>query len=264
VQELTEKYRNGSLCILCWHEVPPTADEPVTFKPAQGSTNTGNLHFVQGHLTEAQYKELLTPGTELHQRWCAQVDALVPYFKKLEQARVPVLWRPFHEMNGQWFWWGGRRGEYGSAALYKMMFERLAKHHQLKNLIWVWNVDRPEGSSLKFADCWPGPEYVDVVTMDNYKEFKKSYYDDLLKLANGKPVALAEVGGNLSLPVLQSQPKWAWWMVWSGFGLRGNETNRMQAIVNAPQSWSLNESEYRQAIAPIRQASGLSTEVAAP
>ena len=145
-----------------------------------------------------------------------------------------------------------------------MMYERLVKHHQIKNLIWVWNVDRPEGSSLKFADCWPGPEYVDVVTMDNYKEFKKSYYDDLVKLANGKPVALAEVGGNLSLPVLQAQPKWAWWMVWSGFGQRGNETNRMQAIVNAPQSWSLNESEYRQAIAPIRQASGLSTEVAAP
>jgi mannan endo-1,4-beta-mannosidase len=263
VGELTEKYRNGSLCVLCWHEVPPTADEPVSFKPAKDSTNTEGLHSVQGHLTEAQYKELLTPGTELNQRWCAQVDALVPYFKKLEQARVPILWRPFHEMNGQWFWWGGRRGKYGSAALYKMMFERLAKHHQLKNLIWVWNVDRPEGTSLKFADCWPGPECVDVVSMDNYHEFKQSYYDDLLKLANGKPVALAEIGGNLSLPVLQAQPKWAWWMVWAGFGLHGDETNRMQAIVNAQQSWSLNEPEYRKAIAPLRQASGLSSEAQA-
>jgi mannan endo-1,4-beta-mannosidase len=71
---------------------------------------------------------------------------------------VPLLWRPFHEMNGTWFWWGGRRGEYGTAALYKMMFDRLVKHHKIKNLIWVWSVDRPEGSSL---NCWSlsDPEY---------------------------------------------------------------------------------------------------------
>ena len=51
--------------------------------------------------------------------------------------------------------------------------------------------------------------------------FKQSYYDDLLKLANGKPVALAEVGGNLSLDVLKAQPRWAWWMAWAGIGRAG-------------------------------------------
>ena len=133
VAELKEHYRNGSLVVMCWHEVPPTADEPVTFMRRRGggaATNLTDLNTVQGQLTEAQYKDLLTPGTGLHQHWCAQVDAIVPYLKKLEEARVPLLWRPFHEMNGTWFWWGGRRGEYGTAAMYKMMFDRLVKLSQ--------------------------------------------------------------------------------------------------------------------------------------
>ncbi len=286
VEEIKEHYKNGSLVVMCWHEAPPTADEPVAFRGRRGGGATTNLNTVQGHLTEAQYKDLLTPGTELHRRWCAQVDAIVPYLKKLQEAHVPLLWRPFHEMNGAWFWWGGRRGkfgapesykmkaaarmrmmacgDYGTAALYKMMFDRLVNHHNIKNLIWVWNVDRPEGTTLKFRECWPGPEYVDVLSLDCYRTFKQSYYDDLLKLANGKPVALAEVGGSLSLDVLKAQPKWAWWMEWAGMAVRGDATNRLATIVKDPRSWSLSDPDYRKAIAPIRAASGLPAEPPAP
>jgi mannan endo-1,4-beta-mannosidase len=263
VEELKEQYRNGALVVMCWHEVPPTADEPVAFMGRRGggvATNLTNLNTVQGRLTEAQYKDLLTPGTELHERWCAQVDALVPHLKKLEAARVPLLWRPFHEMNGTWFWWGGRRGEYGTAAMYKMMFDRLVKFHKIKNLLWVWSMDRPEGTSLKFEECWPGPEYVDILSLDCYQEFKQSYYDDLLKLADGKPIALGEVAGNLALPVLEGQPQWTWWMAWAGSGVRGEATNRLAAMVNDPRSWSLSDPDYRKAIAPIRVASGLPAE----
>lgn len=261
VQELEEQYKNGSLVVMCWHEVPPTADEPVTFRGRRTDGPATNLNTIQGHLTEEQYKDLLTPGTALHQHWCDQVDAIVPHLKALQDAHVPVLWRPFHEMNGAWFWWGGRRGEYGTAALYKMMFDRLVKYHKIKNLIWVWNVDRPEGTSLKFEECWPGPEYVDVLSLDCYQTFKQSYYDDMLKLANGKPIALGEVGGNLTLDVLKAQPKWAWWMVWAGMGVKGKATNSLAEIVQDPHSWSLSDPGYRKAIEPIRRASGLPSSI---
>jgi mannan endo-1,4-beta-mannosidase len=296
VEEIIEQYKNGSLVVMCWHEVPPTADEPVAFRPRGGRGATTNvaktnaattgLKTVQGHLTEAQYKDLLTPGTKLHQHWCDQVDAIVPYLKQLQDAHVPLLWRPFHEMNGQWFWWGGRpktfsepdayqmkggermglmnSGDYSTAALYKMMFDRLVNHHKIKNLIWVWNVDRPEGTTLQFNECWPGPEYVDVVSFDCYRVFKQSYYNDLLKLANGKPVALAEIGGSISLDVLKAQPKWAWWMEWAGMSLKGDAADRLAAIVKDTSSWSLSDPEYRKAIAPIRAASGLPAEPPAP
>jgi mannan endo-1,4-beta-mannosidase len=162
--------------------------------------------------------------------------------------------------------WFGRRGEYGTAAIYKMMFDRLVKHHEIKNLNWVWNVDRPEGTSLKFEECWPGAEYVDILSLDCYGQFKQSYYDDLLKLAAGKPIALAEVGAAPSLEILAQQPKWTWWMTWAGMGQGrgpgGAET--MRTLVSDPRSWSLSDPEYRKAIAPVRIASGLPAEPPEP
>jgi hypothetical protein len=105
---------------------------------------------------------------------------------------------------------------------------------------------------------------VDVLSLDCYREFKQSYYDELLKLANGKPIALGEVGGNLSLAALQAQPRWTWWMTWAGSGVRGDATNHLAAVVNDPRSWSLSDPDYRKAIAPIRLASGLPAEPPAP
>ncbi len=266
VEELKQQYRNGALVTMCWHEVPPTADEPVAFRGRPSAGSRTNLNTVQGRLTDAQYQELLTAGTDLNRRWCAQVDAIVPYLKQLEAAHVPLLWRPFHEMNGGWFWWGGRRGQFGSAALYRMMFDRLVNHHQLKNLIWIWSVDRPEGNSLTFEECWPGPQFVDILSLDCYSAFKQSYYDDLLKLAEGKPIALAEVGAPPSASVLEAQPNWAWWMAWAGMARFRSPgvTNSVRELVNGPRSWSLSDPEYREAIASLRLASGLPAEPPLP
>ena len=146
VQEAIRQYRRGSLVAICWHAVPPTADEPVTFRPLPGS-DPNRLASVQGRLTDDQFKDVLTPGTALYQHWCAQVDAIAVFLKQLQDAHVPVLWRPYHEMNGDWFWWGGRTGEHGTIALYRQLFDRLVNHHHLNNLIWVWSMDRVQQSA---------------------------------------------------------------------------------------------------------------------
>ncbi len=249
IAEIKRQHQKGSIITLCWHAVRPTDDEPVTFR---GS--------VQGKLTDEQWNELLTPGTELHKRWCAQVDVIAAYLKDLQAAHIPVLWRPYHEMNGDWFWWGGRRGTNGTVALYLQLFDRFQNQHKLKNLIWVWSVDRPTGPQRQFADYFPGTNYFDVAALDVYRsDFKLEYYEGLLKLAAGKPIALAEVGPAPTLAVLEEQPRWAWWMTWAGMvGGRRGETNALHALLNAPRSLSLDDPVYRAAIAPIRTASGLS------
>lgn len=142
VKEAIRQHKLGSIITICWHAVPPTAKEPVTFQPVPGS-NPQALASVQGQLTDQQFKEILTRGTALYKSWCAQVDSVAVYLKKLQDAHVPVLWRPYHEMNGSWFWWGGRLGKYSTLALYRQIFDRLVKYHRLNNLIWVWSVDRP-------------------------------------------------------------------------------------------------------------------------
>ena len=70
----------GSIITLCWHAVPPTADEPVTFQPLRGSDST-RLASVQGNLTEQQFRDLFKKGTPTYKKWVAQVDEIAKYLK---------------------------------------------------------------------------------------------------------------------------------------------------------------------------------------
>ena len=149
IAEVERQYRNGAVITLTWHEVRPTDDEPVTFHDS-----------VQGHLTDAEWKELLTPGSPLNLRWRAQVDVIAGYLRQLRDAHVPVLFRPYHEMNGNWFWWGGRPGKDGSQALYRQIYDRFVNVHHLDNLVWVWNVNAPNGRNAgSIEDYYPGAQY---------------------------------------------------------------------------------------------------------
>ncbi|MFO1478015.1 MAG: glycosyl hydrolase [Verrucomicrobiota bacterium] len=256
VEEVKRQYARGATIALCWHAVPPTADEPVTFHPKRDASPTNALASVQGRLTDAQWRDLLTPGTDLYNRWCAQVDVIAGWLQKLQEARVPVLWRPYHEMNGRWFWWGGRPGTNGTSALYRQLFDRFVNHHHLTNLVWVWSVDRPGINAGTFAEFYPGENYFDVAALDVYRnDFQQSYYTNLLALARGKPVTLAEVGPPPAVEILDRQPLWTWWMSWAGGRIGTNAA--IQALFNDPRCWSLRDPEYLKATAPIRAASGL-------
>ncbi len=267
VVECKRQYAMGSIITICWHAVPPTADEPVTFRPRSGTPAPEKLASVQGKLTDEQFKDVLTPGTDLYKHWCVQVDTVAGFLKQLQEARVPVLWRPYHEMNGDWFWWGGRRGECSTARLYRQIFDRYVNHHKLTNLVWVWSVDRPERADRQFADYYPGADCFDIASLDVYGEFKQSYYDDLLNVAAGKPLALAEVGRPPTIEILAKQPGWTWWMTWAGMGggrRVGDGPNPIQALVNDPRSWSLSDPGYIKAITALRQASDLPPVPPAP
>lgn len=246
IQEVKRQYENGALITLTWHEVRPTYDEPVLFREN-----------VLSHLSDFEWSELLTPGTDLNTRWRAQVDVVAGYLKQLRDAGIPVLWRPYHEMNGNWFWWGGRKGQEGSAALYRQEFDRFVNYHHLNNLLWVWNVNSP-GQDGKgpgpYTDYFPGRKYVDVLSVDVYGEFKQSYYDDLLRLADGKPIALGEVGRVPSPEVLKAQPKWTWFMIWADI-VDFNPLDALRAVFDSPSVLTRDDPQVAKPMAAIRRAS---------
>lgn len=97
VDDAIRRHYDGFVITLMWHAVPPTEDEPVVFEQS-----------IQSRLSDAEWTDLVTPGTRLHERWKSQVDVIAWFLKQLRDAAVPVLWRPYHEMNGAWFWWGLR------------------------------------------------------------------------------------------------------------------------------------------------------------
>ena len=256
VQEAIRQHQRGSLVAMCWHAVPPTADEPVTFRPLPGS-DPNKLASVQGRLTDEQFKDLLTPGTPLYEHWCAQVDAIAVFLKQLQDAHVPVLWRPYHEMNGDWFWWGGRTGEYSTAALYRQLFDRFVNHHHLTNLIWVWSMDRVHNPQMEHAKYFPGIAYVDVLALDVYaNDFAQSYYDSLVALSQGKPLALDEVGSPPPPEILQQQPRWVYYGIWSGM-VRNTPRKQFDVVMHDPRILSLEDPAYAGVMAPYRKACGL-------
>ena len=249
IEEAERQYRNGAVIALTWHEVRPTDDEPVGFRDS-----------VQGHLTDYEWKELLTPGSPLNQRWCAQVDMVAGYLRQLRDAHVPVLFRAYHEMNGSWFWWGGRPGKDGSAALYRMIYDRFVNVHHLDNLVWVWNVNAPGGSAGPIEGYYPGAQFADVVTMDIYGAFKQSFYTSMIDLAAGKPIALAEVGAMPTPEVLEQQPRWTYFMTWSEWIRSANTLEAAQAIYHSPRALNRDDPRLAGPMETIRKATAERTQ----
>ena len=136
-------------------------------------------------------KQLLTPGTDTYTRWMLELDCLAAGLAALQEANVVVLWRPFHEMNGGWFWWGAHDPA-DFIALWKQMFTYFTEIKKLNNLLWIYG---PNHGS-KTADYYPGDHYVDIVGLDAYTDDIAPKhirgYEEITQLP--KPFAFTEFG----------------------------------------------------------------------
>ena len=239
VAEAIRRHQAGHIVTLMWHAGRPQDEAPFGWSTS-----------IQGELTAAEWRALVTPGTELHRRWERQVDVVAGYLAQLRDAHVPVLWRPYHEMNGVWFWWGDKPGTRGYRALYRMLWDRLVNVHHLDNLLWVWNAnaprDIPKDEARPYADFWPGAAYVDVLATDVYNfDYETRDYASLLRLANGKPVALGEVGELPKPEILDAEPLWSWFMVWSSWLETHNTPERVKAVYAYPRTTTMEQLSTR-------------------
>ena len=131
--------------------------------------------------TEFDPEQVLVEGTKERKAFYQDLDVIAGQLARFQQENIPVLWRPFHEVEGTWFWWG-RKGGKVAAELYKLMFDYYVNQKHLDNLLWVWSCPTKEG--------YPGDAYVDVVSWDiylpeyeatdyqkQYEELGRSYYE---------------------------------------------------------------------------------------
>ncbi len=231
VDDAIREYHKGHIIVLMWHAVRPIEQEPVKFKTS-----------IQGKLTDKQWHDLITPGTEINEHWKSQVDVIAWFLMQLRDAHVPVLWRPYHEMNGGWFWWGKKPGPDGYKKLYRMLFDRLVKFHKLNNLIWVYGANEVTPGVDPYSEYYPGDDVVDILATDIYHSgFAKKQYDQLLALANDKPIALAEVGVAPSPEILKEQPRWTWFMVWDDPTEGSHTAQTIHAAYNCDSAINLDQ-----------------------
>jgi len=228
VDEIKKQHDSGAIITMTYHQANPVIGEPCLFENG-----------VISKLTDQQWKDLTTPGTKIYEAWRKQMDIVAEILKKVQEARIPVLFRPYHEMNRDWFWWGGRKGPEGYVALYRQLFHYFTERHELNNLLWVWASDRPWPGVEEF---YPGDDYVDVLGSDIYpvkdhpEIYRQEWYERMVDLAKNKPLALSEFSVLPSDETLKKQPRWVWMMAWADLLLQTNTKEEILRIFSSPKT----------------------------
>ncbi|OMF65242.1 glycosyl hydrolase [Paenibacillus sp. FSL R5-0766] len=222
VEKMIEWYERGGIVSLSWHWNAPKGiggNEPghEWWRGFNTEFTTFDVEYALNHPESEDYKLLIR-----------DIDAIAVQLKRLQDHNIPVLWRPLHEAEGGWFWWGAK-GPEPAKKLYRLMYQRLTDHHQLNNLIWVWN-------SVK-EEWYPGDDMVDIVSIDVYNPAGDhspniAMYDELLFLGKHKKlVALAENGPIPDPDLLQTYgAHWSFFNTWTGDYLRDRKTNTKEHL----------------------------------
>ncbi len=199
---------NGGVVSIMWHWRDPLRENDAFYSMKTNNNPRTDFNVSKVHdSNSAEYKAIIK-----------DIDYIAGYLKELQDAGIPILWRPLHEAQGGWFWWGAKKAE-DAVALWNLMYDRLTNHHQLNNLIWIWTITQMED-----ADEWyPGHETVDIVGADVYQNNPqhnsyKAYFDFVKNVSEGrKIVALSECG---SIPSAENMQKngdhWSFFMPWNG------------------------------------------------
>jgi len=220
---LVEYFRTGGLVsVMC------SFTNPWTDGTMNDSTNRHKLF------------ELIVPGNAGAAAWMQRLDSVAAGLRQLQDSGVTVLFRPLHEMNGQWFWWGSQSTtsplKQDWVGVWRHMFTYFTQTKGLHNLLWVFSPSSRNSSISNPAfradtAFYPGSEYVDIVGVDVYDDTLDIPFYDALR-STGKPFALCEFGPGLhsadtpyryDYRILMQQirskyPDIVYWMSWNDFG----------------------------------------------
>ncbi len=227
---LTEIYENrGTMEVaLDWAQ---KTDGIVTFSYHWYSPIGGRDKSFYAEHTDFDASKVLVEGTPEREAFFHDMDAMAELLKPFAEKDIPILWRPFHESDGTWFWWGAKGPEV-ARELYKLMYDRYVNVHHLNNLVWVWNCRLKEG--------YPGDEYVDVISVDIYlpeyapTDYASDYEQLIANTTKNKVAALAEIGYLPDVDLLaKSRIPWAYFMTWSKEFCIGEQYNSKENMKKA-------------------------------
>jgi hypothetical protein len=199
--------RSGGIVTLCWHWGAP--DIGVGYENSKKDFDVAAA---------------LKPGTPQNAAMMRDMTEVARLLAVLRDRGVPVLWRPFHEFSGDWFWWG-KHGPEAFKTLWSLMYDQFTRVHRLDNLIWVlgWagqNVD---------AAWYPGRTRVDVAGADIYAKdhgnLAPMFAQVKAIVGDTLPICLHENGPVPDPALLGPGADWLWFMTWHTRWLTGADQN---------------------------------------
>jgi mannan endo-1,4-beta-mannosidase len=202
-KNIVDTYNRGGVTTISWHFLNPVSKGG--FYWVDSISKPAVKYIIPGGEAHAAYKEILRGVGE----WANTL-------KGADGKVAPVIFRPYHEFDGGWFWWGAphcTREEFIS--LWRFTVTYLRDSMNVHNFIYAFSPDNKFNSEKEFLDRYPGDEWVDMVGMDNYGDMGRDGYrlDQAIKklkivsdfaLKSGKLAAFTETG-------LESIPNPTWW-----------------------------------------------------
>ncbi|KAI1160082.1 carbohydrate-binding module family 35 [Nemania serpens] len=219
VEDAIAHAAKGGIVTVVWHWNAPT-----------GLYDTPEEPWWRGFYTEATDFDIaaaLSDTTNANYTLIIRdIDAIAVQLKRLQDADVPLLFRPLHEAEGGWFWWGAK-GPEPAKALWRLIYNRWTNVHGINNLVWVWN--------SVAADWFPGDDVMDVLSTDVYSTGNgpmSAQYNSLIDLGKDtKLIAAAEVG-SVPLPALLKayHADWVWFCTWGDSFINNEDYNPAEVL----------------------------------
>jgi hypothetical protein len=184
--------QRGGIVQFNWHWISPNAD---------GDWSTKKFKLAQA---------LADTNSESYKNMIRDMDLVAAQMKIMQDSGIAILWRPLHEAEGAWFWWGMAGGD-ACIKLYRLMYDRYVNHFKINNLIWVWN-----SYGTTKPNWYPGDDMVDIIAWD-YPDYSAtgswSQYQQLFG-DKGKLFGVGE-DGTLTNPDLLETQSWLYFMTWA-------------------------------------------------
>jgi hypothetical protein len=190
---IQEGYDRGGVITISWHLNNPLTGK-TAWNPADGTVAS------------------ILPGGNKNNLYKSWLDKIASFFNELKGKKgelIPVIFRPFHELNGNWFWWGGKNCTSDEfKKLWQFTISYLRDEKGVHHLLYAYNTDR-YSSPEEYLGKYPGDEWVDVLGFDIYQRnsTNEKFMADIDKMLSalegiakekGKIPALTEFGGNLA------------------------------------------------------------------
>lgn len=152
-------------------------------------------------VTSDQVVASVLPGGEKHEffmGWLSKAADFLESLKTVDGASIPVIWRPWHEHTGSWFWWGQKlctTEQY--KALWKLTYDYMEVERGLDNLVWAYSPGAGGLTPELFEERYPGDDIIDLVGFDAYQYSTNEAYMSEMKNALEVTAAFAKEHGKL-------------------------------------------------------------------
>ena len=159
---------NGAIVTLSAHM--PNFTNAKIKDNGNGTYDFFNCDFNESKDTSGDSLKKILPGGEKNDVYTAYLDTIATYAKELQKDNIPVIFRPFHENTGSWFWWGSANTVESYKSLYAYTRDYL-ESKGVHNMLYVYSPNGPLETEEDYMKAYPGDAYVDILAFDYYNDF---------------------------------------------------------------------------------------------